>query len=247
MPSELRTDLIPEELAQNPKRIIVREQFSTLINTYKKQPSYTTTPGRAKDVIETMDLIRIAIDDFQRREETTNRTEVVFTEDDPDFSVDLEYIFFSVMSSEPGSFAEGRPGQSNVKSYLPILREEVNDPENPGYKIAILGYWYDNVVRFTCFARTNKAANARVSWFLNLMQDYTWWFRMQGVSRILFVERGADFMAEPNGQKIYGRPVDFFLRTESIRQLREKTFEELTIVTGLNRTTELDLGLQDSI
>src|SRR3990167_5326120 len=245
--AELRTDLIPKGLSEEPKRIIVYNQFRQTIDAARKYGHYSKTPAAAKDIFGTMDLVRRALLDMERREETLTKNKISFTEERPDFSNDGEVITFSVVRSEPGAFGEGRPFESNIKNLVPILREELDDPDNPGYKMAILGYWYDNIIRLTCFARTNKQANRRVVWLQGLMQDYMWFFRTNGVNRILFWGRGEDFVVEENGARLYGRPLEYFVRTENVRQLREKTIEEITLDTGLaDNGSELRDELVDS-
>lgn len=234
MASELREDLISSDLATEPQRVIVRQQFLAILGRYQKRTSgKSKTPGQAKDLPGVFDLIRRAVRDFEQREETSEKYRLEITEESPDFAADLETLSFSLVKSEPGAFAAGRPFESDIKSFVPVLREEVDDPEHPGYRIAILGYWYDSIIRLTVFSRTNKRANKRVEWLQGLMQDYMWFFRSSGVNRIFFWKRGEDFVIENNGAKLYGRPLDFFVRTESIRQLREKTLEMLEIDTGL--------------
>jgi hypothetical protein len=115
-------------------------------------------------------------------------------------------------------------------------REEGDDKENPGYRYVIKGYWYDNLVRFTCWARSNKAANARAEWFEQLMQEYSWWYALQGVNRVLFWDRGSDIVSVVDGNKWYGRPIDFFVRTEKLRVFSEKELEQILI--RLDVTTE---------
>ena len=111
--------------------------------------------------------------------------------------MDLETISIRLVRREPGRFSEGRPYEGDVRNLRPILRQVYDDPENPGYKRAEMGYWYDNTVRFTCWARTNKEADARALWFEALMEDYKWFYRLRGVNRVLFHGRGTFCGADP--------------------------------------------------
>jgi hypothetical protein len=116
-----------------------------------------------------------------------------------------------------------------VKNQNFIPRESLDDPDNPGYKLATVGYLYDNVVRFTCWARTNKAANSRVFWLENMMEEYKWWFRLQGINRMLFLGRRTDIVTTVSNNKWYGRPVDFYVRTEKLQVFSEKEFEQMIL------------------
>ncbi len=66
-------------------------------------------------------------------------------------------------------------------------------------------------------------------WFEDLMEEYSWWFKLQGVDRVIFWGRQADVVVERDNNKWYGRPLDFFVRTEKLRVFREKTLEEILI------------------
>ena len=140
-----------------------------------------------------------------------------------------ESIVFSLVERFPGQFAQGAPRSRNHSNYRPRVREEYEDPDNPGYRCVVNGYYYDNVVRFTAWAKTNKAANARAEWFEDMMEEYSWWYKLQGVDRVLFWGRNSDLVTIVNDNKWYGRPMDYFVRTEKIRTFKQKTLEEVII------------------
>ena len=117
-----------------------------------------------------------------------------------------------------------------------MTRESGTDAANPDYRYTVQGYWYDNLIRFTCWARTNKQANERANWFEDFMEDYTWWFRLQGVGRVLFWGRGEDDIVRDDENKWYGRPLDYFVRTEKLRRFEEKKLEEILIQLDANNT-----------
>jgi hypothetical protein len=126
-------------------------------------------------------------------------------------------------------FSQGRPMEKKVQNLRPIVREILDDPDNPGYRKAILGYFYDNILRITCWARTNKAANARALWLEDVMEEYTWFFVYSGVNRILYQGRGPERYKDVANNRIYGRSVDYFVRTEKLRTISQKTLEEIVI------------------
>jgi hypothetical protein len=201
--------------------------------------SSSTGKGRtlkpAKSLNEYYDLVKQAIDDLERRANLDTKNKILFTEEEPDYKSEGEIITFSLVKREPGAFGQGAPFESKVRNLRPILRENVADPENPGYRLATLGYWHDNLVRFTCWAKTNKTANDRALWFEDLMENYSWWFKAQGVDRCLFWERGEDQTLFSQNNKWYGRPINYFVRTEKVRVFSEKTLEELVIQAGVSQ------------
>lgn len=246
MPSVLRTDILPRELSQEPDRIVVRQQFDQVLSGARKRSEESrTTPEPAKNLIESIDLIRKVLADKENRLGIAQKDRVAFTEEYPDFNTETELIVFSIGKSLPGAFGEGRPFESDIKNLVPALRQEIEDPENPGYKMAILGYWMDHMVKLTCFARTNKAANRRVLWVQDVLREYSWYLRWSGIGRVFFMGREEDFILEEKEQKLYARPLNYFVRTEEITQLRERTLEQLIIDSGqVNSTSVLTRTLR---
>lgn len=188
----------------------------------------TPKPAR-RSLVEFYELVDTAIKNLEDRANTPTSHRITFTEEDIDRETETEVITFKCVFRNPGSFAGGKAHEGSVKNMVPMFREEKDDPEYPGYRVVTTGYFYDNRVRFTCWARTNKRANYRADWFENLMEEYRWFFKAEGVDRVLFEGRGEDITKEVGENKWYGRPFDFFVRTEKIRNMHEKTIEDILI------------------
>lgn len=229
-------DILNDSLTEDNKRVIIRQLFDHQTHefTTTSGPSSLQTPGQAKSLEEFYDLVRRAINDYETRAGTPAANKVHFTEEDPGGRDLTEAITFNLVKRVPGAFAQGAPFEAGVKNLRPILREKRIDPANPTYQAAVMGYWHDNLVRFTCWAKTNKAANKRAAWFEAMMEEYAWWFRMQGVSRVLFWGRHEDKYVVADDNKWYGRPLEFFVKTETIRVLSEKTLEEIIVNLSVN-------------
>lgn len=238
MDSLLRTDILDPELLKSPERIKVyaETQFSAIISNVV-QERLTTTPGAAKDILDVLQLIKQAITDYEERTGVNEDGKVGLIYEKPDTDLQLETISISVDSRNPGSFSQGKPGEGQVKNRRPILREIVNDPDNPGYKRAVLGYYFDNVIRLTSWARTNKQANKRAVWLESLMEEYTWFFTMYGVNRIMFEGWRKNETIDIGGNRYYGRPIDYFVRTEKLWNISQKTLEEIIIKVALRSQT----------
>lgn len=229
MAAELQ-DLLEEDISTNSQRVIVQRVFENLITSVARTPApRSKTPGSAKSLLEFYDLVRQVKDDYEARQNVRDEYKIIFTEEEPDVKSETETITFGLVKRVPGSFGQGAPFESDVKNMRPIFRESGADTENPGYNYVVHGYWYDNIVKFTCWARTNKVANARAEWFENMMSEYDWWFRIQGVSRVLFWGRDADIVTEIDNNKWYGRPLNYFVRTEKLRVFSEKQMEEIIV------------------
>ncbi len=229
-------DLLDPELVSNDIRVTVNKIFGMIIDrsTDRSLLEKSKTIGNAKSLNEVYGLVKTAVEDFEKRANIPNINKIIFTEEDPNVDSQTETITFSLIKREPGAFGQGAPFESRTKNLRPLFREELQDKENPGYRLVTTGYWHDNLIRFTCWARTNKTANARALWFERLMDEYSWWFKTQGVDRMLFWERAADISVTIDNNKWYGRPLDYFVRTETLRVFSEKTIEEILVDVGLD-------------
>lgn len=223
-------DLLGEELTTDQQRILVRNVFENAItNSVRTGLPRTKTLGAAKSLLEFYDLVRQAKDDYETRQNIADEYKIIFTEEEPDIESQTETITFGLVKRVPGAFGQGAPFEADVKNLRPIFRESGTDAENPGYNYAIHGYWYDNIVKFTCWAQTNKTANTRAEWFESMMSEYEWWFKSQGVNRVLFWGRDSDIVTVIDNNKWYGRPLNYFVRTEKLRVFSEKEMEEIII------------------
>jgi hypothetical protein len=225
-------DLLDDELTENERRVFVNHVFTTSFSNpdFQRFPSdRSKSLGSAKTLREFYNLVRSSIRDMEDRASVPESLKVFFTEEEPDTAGQTETITFSLIKRLPGAFSQGAPWEGKIRNQRPMIREEGEDPSAPGYKQAVHGYWYDNLVRFTCWARTNKAANARIEWFEDLMEEYSWWYSAQGVQRVIFEGRKTDMVVTVDGNKWYGRPADYFVRTEKLRVFSEKKIEEIII------------------
>lgn len=229
--SVLRTDILTEDLteSQQKTRLIVGTQFKTIVDAANRYDK-TTTPKPTKNINETMAIIKEAIEHRENTENKTADARVVISYDEPDTVAELETISISLISRVPGQFDRGPPMEGRIRQLRPMLREIKDDREHPGYKIAIFGYWYDNILQLTPWARTNKTANERALWLEELMEDYAWFFGYRGVNRSLIYQgRGKEKTLNVQGNKLYGRPLNYFVRTERLLARREKTLEDILI------------------
>lgn len=232
-------ELLPERMLVKPLnvRVIAESHFDGLVNL--AIPSERTkTPQPAKNIVEVMELSRQAIDDYELRTHITESAKIDVTYAKPDVDHKVEVISVELVRRQPGMYGQGRPFENEVKNLRPILRENVIDPEHPGYRKAVFGYFYDNMLRFTCWARTNKQANERALWFETVMEEYAWFFVYSGANRVIYQGQQDDVVHEVAGNKYYGRPIDYFVRTEKLRQVNEKTFEEICIRFNLGDASQ---------
>lgn len=227
--TELLQDLDPALLEETP-RTIVNKVVSNMVSTAVPIRGASRTPGASKDISEFYSLVKEAIDHAENVGDVSDEMKVDFTRDYTLKEMKNEIITYSLKKRQPGDFSQNEPfGVGSVKNYRPIFREEKEDEDNPGYKNLTFGYWYDNMVEFTCYGRTNKEADDRALWFENFMANYLWFFRYSGVQRVLYLGRGEETSVEADGYTMFGRSVKFFVRTEEISVVSEKAIEQVVV------------------
>lgn len=229
--STVRTDLLSEELSteQQKVKVISESAYNTIVRNAVRLEQKTRTPGPAKNILEVMDLIKSAVEDYEERVHATEDSKIHITYEQPDKPTNLEALTIKLIRREPGMFGQGSAFENNTRQLKPLLREEIEDRENPGYKRAIMGQFYDNVLRLTCWARTNKTANDRSLWLETVMEEYVWFFAHSGVNRFLYYGRGPEETITVDGEKIYGRCLDYFVRTEKIITISQKELECIVV------------------
>lgn len=120
-----------------------------------------------------------------------------------------EVITFKVVSRKPGMMnkdATGRPVRKSTFYYETEISEE------PNKNIFVESRPVDHIVEFTCWAKTNKLANSRVIWLEKLLVNNSFVFEIKGAERFFFEERISDGFLDIENQRLYYRPIRFFLR-----------------------------------
>jgi len=227
--TELLENLNPA-LLEEQARVTVNHVVSNMTSAALRQTGASRTPGVSKNIEGFYTLVKEAIDHVENVGDVSDEMKVDFTRDYSLKGMKNEIITYSLKKRQPGDFSQNEPfGGGAVKNYRPIFREELEDEDNPGYKKLTFGYWYDNMVEFKCYGRTNKEADDRALWFENFMTNYLWFFRYSGVQRVLYLGRGEETSVEADGYTMFGRSIKFFVRTEEISVVSEKAIEQVVV------------------
>jgi len=221
---------LPDSLTADEQRI--RVNVSQIMGSLVEGAQDVTqgrsvTPGQSKNYFEFLELVHKAIEDYQNRQKPPFNRRVNLSWERPNLKEETERITISLEERMPGAFSEGAPREGKIKNLRPILREKRQSETDPGYLTAIFGKWYDNLIGFTTWAQTNKEAIERAFWFEDFMEKYTWFFRASGVGRVLFYSQKEDEFTDNDGQRLYGRRLTYFVRTERITTIDEKTLENI--------------------
>lgn len=246
-------NILNSDLTEDNRRIIINNIYeaSFIRDSSQRQPRLRTPKNAISSLFDVYDRIREAINHYHTR----GGSNIKFTLINPDTDIlsvavdnipsaatqDLEYgpfdnpdpphyiVSASCIKRMPGAFSQGAPFEGKVHNLSPRLREEIDDPDNPGYRVGIYGYWYDNLIRLTCWAKCNRGAERCVEEVEKLMEEYRWWFKTEGIDRVIFNGRDKDITKVVDNNKWHGRPLDYFVRTEKIGMISEKAIEEILV------------------
>jgi hypothetical protein len=175
------------------------------------------------------------ISDAQERESIVSEQEKVpLVEAYPpeDFaSFDNETICFRVLRREPAKMNPSGTGRPQRKSRF---SHDLQDPRLPNKSVVVESRPIDHLIEFTCWAKTNKIANKRALWLEKLFVTHSWAFEVQGVERFFWKDRGPDTFMTSGGQRLFYRPINFFVR-----------FSEFEIrTTPLLRALQFNIGVK---
>jgi len=152
------------------------------------------------------------INSAQESEAINQESLVSLTEEYPPESIASygnEVITFRLIERKPGMMNKkgtGRPQRKATYSH-----EEVR-PELANKVITVESRPLDHVIEFNCWALSNKIANKRALWLEKLFINSAFVFEIKGAERFYFKERLSDNYMTVNGQRIFSRPLRFFLR-----------------------------------
>jgi hypothetical protein len=238
--SLLRTNILQpnDPLLVDPHkiRVFIHDQFNSIITNTTFSDQRIKSVGQVKDINDVAELLYTAIQDYEEKKHVSNDAKLKIVYEFPEEDIETEVVSIGIANRQPGAFSKGSPYEGKIKNRKPILREVFDDTENPGYKKAILGFYYDNTIRLTAWARTNKVVNRRAVWLEDFIEEYSWFFIYNGLNRILFEGWKSPEILHLNNNRYFGRPIDFFVRTEKIQVLSEKTLEEIYINLHVKNT-----------
>jgi hypothetical protein len=231
----VRNDILPEELLKEDKDFVVEviEAFQTQNQQFLNSEERAKRPQPAKSLVEFIELVQKVIEDKEVVNNIIEDQKVLFTPEYPPQELDKVTISFSIVRREPASTSQGRHFNQERQEWKPRVREIIDDPNNPGYKLIVLGQKFENVVQFIIWAKTHKEANKRAEWFEDLMREYAWFIKYKGVDEFYMLERGEDIILDVDQQRIVGRPFHYYVRTEKLTYLSEPTIRRIILELGI--------------
>jgi len=167
--------------------------------------------------------------DAQKRSGIIESKIVKLVEEYPPETMDTygdEVITFKVVSRKPAMMnrtATGRPVREATFSH------QGSTPYEPNKIITVESRPVDHIVEFTCWAKSNKLANDRVVWLEKLLINNAFVFKIKGAERFYWENRMSDTYMTVGGQRIFYRPLQFFLRFREFDIKAESILRELLI------------------
>ena len=234
---EVNSDLLDDELIKvvvyESDKVIYQNEIATkLINPYEFDAS------RFLPNIKTMSLDRFfsiasgLISKAQERAGVKEEKRVILTEEyppDPFESYGDEVVAYRVLKREPALMntkGTARPQRRSTYYY------DLVEATLPSKVLVVEARPLDHLIEFTCWGKSNKLANARATWLEKLFVNHSWAFEVHGVERFYFKNRGPDTYTTTGGQRLFYRPVNFFVRFREFEVKSHPRIKEMIIEAG---------------
>lgn len=144
-----------------------------------------------------------------------------------------EVLSYKVISRQPGAVDQNN--SIRPKRYRPSYT--IKD-HHTGDLIEIHKRSLDHEIEITCWATTNKMANARALWLERLLVTESWVYKSRGADRFYFLKRLSDGYMTTGQQKLFYRPLRFFLRYDEFISLNRNEIKNINIITSI--TSEIE-------
>lgn len=141
-----------------------------------------------------------------------------------------EVISFKVIERKPGMMDKkgtSRPQRKSRYSY------EYLDENQPNKIITVETRPVDHVIEFCCWAKNNKIANKRALWLEKLLINTAFVFVENGAERFHWKDRRADTYITVGNQRIFYRPLHFFLRFREFDATAHSTLRSFFIENNI--------------
>jgi hypothetical protein len=146
-------------------------------------------------------------------------------------------ITWLVTRKEPGSLS-GEPFK-RPRTLVPMPRRHFDYGTDDAYAVDTHGQWFDSVVQFDCWAKTNAATERLMSWFEGFMALYTPVFVYNGIARVFFWERAIDELVTRWRDDIVNRTIRYYVRTETVTVTLEARIRSIIATISIATTGEV--------
>ena len=214
---------------ENEKAIYTNQIATKLINPYEFDATRFLPNVRAMSLKRFFNIASELIYNAQDREGIKEDKKVILTEEyppQPFESFGDEVVAYRVLKREPALMntkGTARPQRKSTYYY------DLVKPQAPNKVIVVEARPLDHLIEFTCWGKSNKLANARATWLEKLFVNHAWAFEVHGVERFYFKNRGPDTYTTTGGQRLFYRPVNFFVRFREFEIKSHPQIKEMII------------------
>jgi hypothetical protein len=192
---------------------ILAPQDFVITNPYNINLERVFLPNTAPlDLNEFFTIAQQLVLDAQQKEGVLKERQVSLIEEYPPENMDAfgdEVVTFKIVERKPGLMntkGTDRPHRKSTYSHQEMR------PGMPNKIITVESRPVDHVIEFNCWATSNKLANNRAIWLEKLLINSAFVFELKGAERFFWKERLSDTYMSINGQRVFSRPIRFFLR-----------------------------------
>jgi hypothetical protein len=225
MPTEhsTLTESVPEHLVRDNKMQIqfrdgsTDEPLSSEISVKVDNPyRIDLNPFVPKDQIYLLEdfyeSLQTVLDNIQDREGTVVDQRISIIQEYPaePFAYQGDSVItFKVLKREPAKMDAKGTGRPNRGWGFPV---NFSPASNPNKVIIIESRPIDHSIELAVWAKTATIANEKALWLERNLIRETWAFKIKGVDRFIWEERGADTVWTPSQTRIHQRPLRFKVR-----------------------------------
>ncbi|MDD3412438.1 MAG: hypothetical protein PHY47_00395 [Lachnospiraceae bacterium] len=141
-------------------------------------------------------------------------------------------VSYSLNRRAPGTTAGGNtPFDKSRREIKPQFRGVgIDEIKAPGQITFYSGQWFDNLICFHIYARSNKEANDIADWFEELMECNRQFFAWNGILKYHFEERESDAVVKDGDNAIHLRPMVYWVRTEKCYEITEQAINNIVLL-----------------
>ena len=111
-----------------------------------------------------------------------------------------------------------------------LVETALKDKQDGNFTVNVYGQWFDCLICFDIFGRTNDAVDSTTRWFEEFMMENTGFLLSMGVSKLTYWDRKC---LDPLGgirNDIPRRRVRYFMREETLFEKRVRSLQEIQVI-----------------
>lgn len=178
-------------------------------------------------------LVKAFLTYAQMREGTKNITPFVEEYPQEEFwKFGYDVITYRIKSRRPASTS---PDRSGHKEYNHRYQNTEQLAGHPNQALEVRKRDIDHRIEFSAWSKSARLANARGLWLERILSDHSWIFIASGATRMQWEGNPVNVYHQIHGQRIYQRPVDFFVRIPEYKITSHSVLRDIEYEINLNQ------------